>query len=105
MLAAASAGDASGAGGAAAAAARAQAFERGNDYARAIEAYLAPSGAGAAGAELDALQRCWEAALALAARHQVCRLSALFCKGATGWKGQWLALIAALGNQEGVRAW
>jgi hypothetical protein len=52
--------------------ARAQAFERGNDPARAIEAYLSPSGEGAAGAELDALQRCWETGLALAARHQVC---------------------------------
>lgn len=60
-------------GAAAAAAARAQAFERGNDYARAVEAYLAPTGAGGAPAELDALQRCWEAALALAARHQVGR--------------------------------
>jgi intraflagellar transport protein 172 len=60
-----------GAGAAAAATARAQAYERGNDYARAVEAYLSPSGEGAAGADLDALQRCWEAGLALATRHQV----------------------------------
>lgn len=60
-----------GAGGAAAAAARAQAFERGNDYARAVEAYLSPPGEGAAAAELDALQRCWEGALAVAGRHLV----------------------------------
>jgi hypothetical protein len=52
--------------------ARAQAYERGNDFARAIEAYLAPAAeGGAGGVELDALQRCWEAALALAGQHQV----------------------------------
>jgi hypothetical protein len=55
----------------AAAVARAQAFERGNDYARAVEAYLSPSAEGAAAADVDVLQRCWEAGLALAARHQV----------------------------------
>jgi hypothetical protein len=65
-------GNGGGGGGAAAAAARAQAFERGNDYARAVEAYLsAGAGEGAGAAELDAAQRCWEAGLALAARHQV----------------------------------
>ncbi|KIZ07625.1 Intraflagellar transport protein [Monoraphidium neglectum] len=57
-------------GGVAAAVARAQAFERGNDYARAVEAYLSPSAEGAAAADVDVLQRCWEAGLALAARHQ-----------------------------------
>ncbi|GBF87714.1 intraflagellar transport protein [Raphidocelis subcapitata] len=67
---AAAAGAAGGAAGLSAVLARAQAFERGNDPARAIEAYLSPNGEGAAGAELDALQRCWEAGLALAARHQ-----------------------------------
>jgi hypothetical protein len=61
----------------AAAAARAQAYERGNDFARAIEAYLSPSGEGALPGELDTLQRCWEAGLALAARHQVGRVRQL----------------------------
>lgn len=47
-----------GAGGAEAAVARARAYERGNDYARAIEAYLSLSPADTN--NLDALQQCWE---------------------------------------------
>jgi len=53
--------------------ARAQAFERGNDYARAVETYLSVTGEGAkSSADLDAVQQCWEAGLAVAARYQVC---------------------------------
>lgn len=47
-----------GAGGAEAAVARARAFERGNDFARAIEAYLSVTPADTN--NLDALQQCWE---------------------------------------------
>jgi hypothetical protein len=46
------------AGGTEAAVARARAFERGNDYARAIDAYLSVTPAETN--NLDALQQCWE---------------------------------------------
>lgn len=39
--------------------ARARALERGNDFARAIDAYLGLSPADVEG-DLDALQQCWE---------------------------------------------
>jgi hypothetical protein len=45
-------------GGLEAAVARAQAYEHGNDFARAIEAYLSLSPADTN--NLDALQQCWE---------------------------------------------
>jgi hypothetical protein len=45
-------------GGLEAAVARAQAYERGNDFARAIEAYLSLSPADTN--NMDALQQCWE---------------------------------------------
>lgn len=47
-----------GANGAEAAVTRARAFERGNDFARAIDAYLSASPADTK--NLDALQQCWE---------------------------------------------
>ncbi|KAI8469208.1 MAG: intraflagellar protein IFT172 [Monoraphidium minutum] len=76
--AAAQAQGAGGGGGVAAAVARAQAFERGSDWARAVEAYLSPVGEpGTPAGDLDALQRCWEAGLALAARQQRHRVGAV----------------------------
>jgi hypothetical protein len=51
-----------------AAVAKARGFEHGNDFARAIDAYLSvqPGDSGSA----DALQQCWRQAAALAVAHQ-----------------------------------
>jgi hypothetical protein len=57
-------------GGLEAAVARAQAYERGNDFARAIEAYLSLSPADTN--NMDALQQCWEQVKLLLIGSQSC---------------------------------
>jgi hypothetical protein len=57
-------------GGLEAAVARAQAYERGNDFARAIEAYLSLSPADTN--NMDALQQRWEQVRLTALQHQPC---------------------------------